>query len=296
MRYRLSFLLLLSLGLSRGSDAQIKVYISADMEGVTGAVTDEQLGPDGFEYQRFRSFMTQEVLAAIRGARAAGATEILVSDSHGNGQNLLIDELSEDVQVVRSWPRPLGMMEGIDESFDAVLFIGYHSSTSNPDGVRAHTFSSATLTDVRLDGRSIAEADFNAAIAGHFGVPVVMISGDDAIVAEAKAKIGDLEGAVVKWARSFHSARTLTPQAGYKVIEAAAKRGVERRNEISPLRSGGPVVLEVSFKHYRQTELLAYLPIVERIDSHSIRYEARDILEASRFMQFVNGYQPGLSP
>ncbi|HXV59172.1 MAG TPA: M55 family metallopeptidase [Vicinamibacteria bacterium] len=296
MRYRLSFLLLVSLGLSRGADAQIKIYVSADMEGVTGAVTDEQLGPDGFEYQRFRSFMTQEVLAAIRGARAAGATQILVSDSHGNGQNLLIDELPEDVQVVRSWPRPLGMMEGIDESFHAVLFIGYHSSTSNPDGVRAHTFSSATLTDVRLDGRSVAEADFNAAIAGHFGVPVVMISGDDAIVAEAKAKIGDLEGAVVKWARSFHSARTLTPQAGYKVIEAAAKRGVERRSEIPPLRSAGPVALEVSFKHYRQTELLAYLPMVQRIDSHSIRFEARDILEASRFMQFVNGYQPGLSP
>ncbi|MEX1267203.1 MAG: M55 family metallopeptidase, partial [Woeseia sp.] len=112
----------------------LKIYISADMEGVAGAVTDEQLGPGGFEYERFRGFMTDEVNACIEAAREAGATEILVSDSHGNGQNLLIERLPDDVMVVRSWPRPLGMMEGIDDSFDAVIFIGYHSSTDNSRG------------------------------------------------------------------------------------------------------------------------------------------------------------------
>lgn len=276
--------------------AELKVYISADMEGVTGAVTEQQLAPEGFEYARFREFMTEEVLAAIRGARAAGATEILVSDSHGNGQNLLIDKLPKDVQIVRSWPRPLGMMEGIDESFDAAIFIGYHSATSNPAGVRAHTFSSATLTDVRLNGRSVGEAGFNATIAGHFGVPIVAISGDDVAVAEAQAFIGEVEGAIVKWALGFHAARTLTPQAGYEIIEAAVRRGVERRNEIAALGVRGPLTLEVSFKHYRQPELLAYLPKVERMDSHSIRFKARDIMEASRFLQFVTKYDHDLAP
>jgi D-amino peptidase len=283
--------------LATAASAQIKVYISADMEGVVGAVTGAQLGPSGFEYQTFREYMTEEVLAAIRGARAAGATEFLVSDSHGNGQNLLLDRLPKDVQLVRSWPRPLGMMGGLDESFDAVICIGYHTSTSNAEGVRAHTMSSATLTDVRLNGTSVAEVGFNAAIAGQLGVPIVMVSGDDAIVAETKAYVGDdVEGAVVKWAKSFHSARTLTPEAAYEVIEDAARRAIERVDTFEPMRIEGDIELEISFKNYRQAEMLSYLSVVERIDSHSIRYTAGDMVDASMFMQFVNNYEPGLAP
>ncbi|MGH7480895.1 MAG: M55 family metallopeptidase, partial [Longimicrobiales bacterium] len=126
-----------------GAHAQqpLEVFISADMEGVAGAVTGEQLGPGGFEYQRFREFMTAEVLAAIEAARSAGATEILVADAHGNGQNLLIERLPNDIEIVRSWPRPLMMMQGIDSTFDAAIFLGYHASTTNPEGVRAHTMS-----------------------------------------------------------------------------------------------------------------------------------------------------------
>ena len=116
-----------------------KVFISADMEGVVGVVTGDQLGPAGFEYGRYREFMTREVLAAIRGARAAGAGEIVVADAHGNGENLLIELMPPGVTVVRSWPRPLGMMQGIDSSFTAALFIGYHAGTTNTRGVRAHT-------------------------------------------------------------------------------------------------------------------------------------------------------------
>jgi len=283
--------------LAHQASAQIKVYISVDMEGVVGAVTGAQLSPSGFEYQKFREYMTEEVLAAIRGARAAGATEFLVSDSHGNGQNILIDRLPKEVQIVRSWPRPLGMMGGLDESFDAAIFIGYHTSTSNLRGVRAHTMSSATLTDVRLNGTSVAEAGFNAAIAGHFGVPIVMVSGDDAIVAETKHYVGDdVEGAIVKWAKSFHSARTLTPEAGYEVIEAAARSAIKRVDEFEPMRRMSDLQLEISFKNYRQAEILSYLSVVERIDSHSIRYIAKDMVDASMFMQFVNNYEPGLAP
>ncbi|RMH23469.1 MAG: peptidase M55, partial [Gemmatimonadetes bacterium] len=147
-------------------DDGLRVYISADMEGVTGTVTADQLGPSGFEYQRFREIMTREVLAAIEAARAMGAVEILVSDSHGNGENLLLELLPPDVQLIRSWPRPLMMMEGIDERFDAAIFIGYHTSTTNTRGVRAHTISSANLTAVRLNGMEMLEAGINAAIAG----------------------------------------------------------------------------------------------------------------------------------
>ena len=151
----------------------VKIFISADMEGLTGVVTGDQLGPTGFEYAAFREVMTAEVNAAIEAARAGGATEIVVADSHGNMENLLLDKLPPDVQVVRSNPRPHGMMEGIDATFAGVLFIGYHSSTTNPRGVRAHTLSSANLADVRLGGVSMPESGLNAALAGHYGVPVL---------------------------------------------------------------------------------------------------------------------------
>src|SRR5436190_18055606 len=172
--YRYIFLaIFVTMSFSFTANAQakkLKIYISADMEGIVGVVTGDQLSPQGFEYGRFREFMTQEVNAAIEAAFAGGATEIVVSDSHGNGENLLIDKLPKNVTIVRSWPRPLMMMQGIDETFDAAIFIGYHTSTNNMSGVRAHTISSARLADIRLNDTSMPEAGINAAIAGHFNV------------------------------------------------------------------------------------------------------------------------------
>lgn len=274
----------------------LKVYISADMEGVVGTVTSDQLGPSGFEYQRFREIMTAEVNAAIAAARAAGATEILVSDSHGNGENLLMEKLPQDIQLVRSWPRPLGMMEGIDDSFDAVLFIGYHASTHNPRGVRAHTMSSANLTGIKLNGVLMPEAGISAAIAGHFGVPVVMLSGDDAISEEATQLLGDLETAVTKWSISFHSARTLMPEASYALIGQKVAAALGRLGDFRPYQLKGPVTVDVSFKNYTPAELLAYLPNVERVDSHTVRFVGKDMVEVSRFLEVATGYQVDLVP
>jgi D-amino peptidase len=276
--------------------APLKVYISVDMEGITGVVTNEQLGPAGFEYQRARQFMTDELNAAIQGARDAGATQILVSDSHGNGQNLLIDQLPNDVRIVRSWPRPLMMMEGIDSTFAAALFIGYHASSANVRGVRAHTVSSANLTGIALNGIQMPEGGINAAIAGHFGVPIVMLSGDDATAAEVSRIVGPIETAVVKRALSFHAAETMTPKAALDLIRQKAKAGVERRATLRPHVLRGPITLDVSFKHYRAAEIMAYLPMVTRVDAHTIRIVARDITEVSRFIEFVTTYQPDLAP
>lgn len=277
------------------SSKKLKIYISADMEGVVGVVTDEQLGPKGFEYQRFREFMTKEVSVAVEAAFEAGATEVLVSDSHGNGQNLLIERLPKDVKVVRSWPRPLMMMQGIDETFDGAIFLGYHSSTTNPEGVRAHTMSSARLTAVHVNGIPMSEGSFNAAIAGHFGVPIIMVSGDDAAVEEVQSIVGDIEGAIVKWNYGFHSAKTLHPEAGYELIAGKVKSAIERIDAFKPYEVKKPVILEVTFKNYRPSEILAYLPIVERIDSHSIRYIGKDMVEVSKFMEFLLSYSAGES-
>ncbi len=266
------------------------------MEGLVGVVTDQQLGPNGFEYERFRKIYTNEVNAAIEAAFEAGATEILVSDSHGNGQGLLIEDLNPNVQLVRSWPRPLSMMEGIDASYDGIFFIGYHASTSNMNGVRAHTMSSASLTSLKLNGVAMSEASFNAAIAGHFDVPVLLITGDDAIAKEASALLGDIETAIVKWAYGFHSARTLLPDAAYALIRDKSIKALSKINTITPYKMEGPITLEVSFKNYQPPELLAYLSTIERIDSHTIRYIGKDMIEISKFMKFVLSYSVGLKP
>jgi D-amino peptidase len=266
------------------------------MEGVVGAVTDEQLSPGGFEYERFRQFMTNEVNAAIDAARAAGATEFVVSDSHGNGQNLLIDQLPSDVTVIRSWPRPLSMMAGIDDTFDGVIFIGYHASTGNTRGVRAHTMSSANITGLRLNGIEMTEGSMNAAIAGHFGVPVIMVSGDDIAVAENQVLIGNIEGAVVKWSSGFHSARTLTPEAGVEEIRTRTASAISRISAFQPYVLETPITLELSLKNYRPVELLGYLPNVEKVNSHTIRYVGQNMIEISLFLAFVTGYSIDLQP
>ena len=270
-----------------------KIFISADLEGVVGAVTGEQLGPGGFEYNRFREFMTAEVNAAIKAARAAGATEILVADSHGNGQNLLIEKLPKDVKLIRSWPRPFGMMEGIDSSFDGVIFTGYHSSTDNLEGVRAHTFSSARLTSVKINGKVMSEGSWNAAVAGEFGVPVIMIAGDDAAVNEVKALIGNAEGAIVKESISFHSAKSLHPDAAYDLIAEKTSYAVKNIKKYKPYKIKGPLTVSVSFKHYQPSQILSYLKMFKRTDSHTIEFKAKNMIEASHIMRVVTGYKGG---
>ena len=276
--------------------AALKVYISVDMEGIAGVVTADQLGPTGFEYGRAREFMTGEALAAIAGARDAGATQIVVSDSHGNGESLLIDKFPPDVTIIRSWPRPLMMMQGIDSTFDAAVFIGYHASTTNSAGVRAHTISSANFASVELNGVSMPEAGINAAIAGYFSVPIVAISGDNVAVAEAQALIGSMEGAIVKQAISFHSAATMTPDAAQQLIRQKVKAGVLRRTTLRPYVVRAPVRLDLTFKSYTPAEMLSFLSIVQRTTSHAIRFTGRDILEVSRFLEFINTYQAGMTP
>lgn len=279
-----------------GQQKKMKIYISADMEGVVGVVSGDQLSPGGFEYERFRGFMTAEVNAAIEAAFEAGATEIVVSDSHGNAQNLLIEKLPKNILLVRGFPRPLVMMQGIDETFDGAIYIGYHASTTNPKGVRAHTMSSARLADVRLNDISLTEGGFNAAIAGHFNVPIIMVSGDDAAVEEVSALLGDIEGAVVKWNYGFHSAKTMMPEPAYALIREKVKKAIGRIKDFKPYKVKTPVQLDVRFKSYRPSELLSYLSIVERTDSHSIRFMGKDMIETSKFMEFIMSYESGLEP
>jgi D-amino peptidase len=274
----------------------LKVYISVDMEGIAGVVTADQLNPAGFEYERFRRFMTDEALAAVRAAKQAGATEIVVSDSHANGENLLIELFPKDVRIVRSWPRHGAMMAGLDSSFAAALFVGYHASTTNPRGVRAHTMSSAHFARLALNGSAVTEAEFNAAYAGDLGVPVVFASGDDAAMAEISARLGDLVTVTTKTSLGFHSAETLTPAAACERIYDGVLVALSRRDRRRPHVIAHPVTLDLTFKSYMPAEVLSYLRTVERVDSHTIRFVGRDMQEVADFIDVLDWYNPDLSP
>jgi D-amino peptidase len=269
-----------------------KLFISVDMEGITGVVQPAQLGPTGFEYGQAREWATGEVNAAIAAAREAGVTEFVVCDSHGNAQNLLIDKLPDDVKVVRGFPRPLEMMQGIDASFDGVLLIGYHASEWNVDAVRSHTISSGRLLGIKLNGAFVMEAVFNAAIAGHFGVPVLFVSGDRTAVGELQRTLPQVEGVVVKEPLGFHSAMTVTPARGRQLVGEGVARAIRNAGRAAPYRLKAPIELEVGFKFTPDAERAAYIPGLTRVDAHFVRGTFADMPTITKLMQVLTSLEP----
>jgi D-amino peptidase len=288
---RVAVALVLSASLAQAQPRPRKIFISVDMEGISGVVQPAQLGPDGFEYQRAREWMTGEVNAAIAGIREAGPAEILVCDSHGNGQSLLIDKVPEDVRIVRGFPRPLEMMQGLDDTFAAAMFIGYHASEWTPGAVRGHTISSARLLGVRLNGAEVSEGIYNAALAGHFGVPVAFVSGDRLAVAQVQQVAASAEGAIVKEPYGYHSANTVTPARGQALIREGAKRAMAKIGSLQPYRITTPVALEVGFKLTIDAERAAFVPGLARSDAHSVKGTFRDMVEVTRLLQVLTSFE-----
>jgi D-amino peptidase len=291
VRRLLATLLLVPLTLSAQTPRPRKIFISVDMEGITGVVQPAQLGPEGFEYQRAREWMTAEVNAAIAGIRDAGPAEIVVCDSHGNGQSVLIDLLPEDVRIVRGFPRPMEMMQGIDESFAAAVFIGYHASEWTANAVRGHTISSARLLGVKLNGAEVSEGIYNAALAGQFGVPVVFVSGDRLAVTQLQQIAPAAEGAIVKEPYGYHSALTVTPARGQAMIRDGLKRAMAKLGSAQPYRLTAPIALEVGFKLTLDAERAAFVPGLTRSDAHSVKGTFRDMIEITKLLQVLTSLE-----
>ncbi len=190
--------LFLFCGLASAQGKKPKIYISVDMEGVAHVV-NAQTASGQFDYERGRRLMTAEVNAAVEGCLAAGAGEIVVSDSHGNAQNIIPEDLNENALLIRSFPRPLLQMEGIDSSFDGVIFIGYHPKEGTPEANLAHTIWGTKFEKIKVNGLVVSEALFNAAVAGHFGVPVIMVCGDQNVVKEAQENFRGAETVMTKF-------------------------------------------------------------------------------------------------
>ena len=206
----------------------MKILIATDMEGITGVTTWDHVTPGHVEYPRFRKLMTQDVNAAIRGAVEAGADEIIVADGHWNGSNILIEEIDPRAKLNSGSPSPFSMMQGIDETVDGVFFVGYHARNGTPNAVLDHTWSSKTVANVWLNDILTGEYGLNGALAGHFGVPVIMATGDQTACAQIVDLFGSMETAVVKQASGRYAAECLAPQVSQQMIFETSMRAIER--------------------------------------------------------------------
>lgn len=258
----------------------MKVFISADMEGTAGVTDRDHVTPGTPDYARFRRLMTEEVNAAVLGALEAGAKEIVVNDSHGSMRNLLIEELHPQVQLISGRPKPHGMMQGIDNSFDAVFFTGYHAWAGTQNGVLDHTYRGTTVRQIKLGNLVVGEAGFNAALAGHFKVPVALVTGDATAVAQAKKLLTQVEAVAVKEPIGRMAARSYQPVEARRRIKEGATKALKRVRDLKPLILPRPVTVEIDWITTAMADQCMLIPAMVRVTARAISYKARDTEQA----------------
>jgi D-amino peptidase len=268
----------------------MKILIAADMEGVTGVVHWDHVTPAHAEYPRYRRLMTADVNAAIRGALEGGAEEVIVTDGHNAGRNLLIEELDARARLNAGDPSPFSMVEGVAAGVSAAMFVGYHARAGTAQAILSHTWSGRLVAGVWLNGRAVGEIGLNAAVCGHFQVPVIMLSGDQTACAEATELLGGVETAPVKQATSRLAAECLSPQAAQAAIQAAAARAVRRLGQGEappPFRLQAPISLAVELVQPEMADRAMLLPGARRAADKTVEYTAADVPAAYRAFQAI---------
>lgn len=264
----------------------LKVFISVDMEGITDVINRDETGSSGSDYQYYRTLMTKEVNAAIEGASEGGAAEIIVRDAHGSARNIIPEELSPKAKLIRDWSGgPFGMMEGIDKTFDAVLFVGYHAKAGTKDATLDHTMS-GSIYDLRVNGVSLPEAGWNGLIAGYYDVPVVFIAGDKAVCEQGRKILGDVETVAVKEGIG-EASLNLHPEKSRELIKAGVKRALGRLDDFKPLKYQPPYAIEIQFKNERQAYRASWYPGAKRVGDWGVSYASNDFLDLMRFVMLA---------
>lgn len=266
----------------------MRVYISVDMEGIGGISHPHPTDPADRRYATSVELMVGEANAAIEGALAAGARDILVNDSHWNMYNLLpagLDPSARVLQGEKAWSMVAGAQPGEDgtPAFDVALFVGYHARAGHPTGTIAHTYSGRPV-ETRLDGRPTGEYGFNALVLGAWGIPVGMVAGDDALAGEVEAWLPWTERVVVKTVDGGHSAISVHPTVACDRVRTGAERAVRRAaaGELDLLRVGPPVVIEIDYARAVVADFAAIVPGAERVGDRGVRYASDDPVTAFR--------------
>lgn len=278
----------LLLSLPSAAQTGKKVFISADMEGISGISASDQLSAAGAEYGRSRKMMADDVNAAIRGARAGGATTIVVNDSHGSMRNLRLEDLDPDARLISHSFKRSGMMEGLDESFDAVIFVGYHAKAGHPGGLFAHT-GSGVVRDVRVNGTSMGEGGLNTTVAAWYGVPVVLVTGDDVAVKQVAEIATEARTVAVKRAINPRAVELRGFKEVHREIESAARDGVSGAKKFAPRRAASYRV-EVQFQDVAIPEVAQSLPAMERPAPDTIAFSQDSMPKAYTLIRLLYRY------
>lgn len=253
----------------------MKVYVSVDMEGVSGLTDPDDMHPGGTGYPLGQEYMTGDANAAVRGAFDAGAAEVLVNDAHSKARNLRLDLIDPRCRVIRGRNRPLRMGQGLEVSTTAALLVGYHSRAgADTCGVLSHTWMGREIENVLLNGRVVGETGLVAALAGSMGVPVALVTGDEAVCEEARELLGDIETVAVKRGLDRFSADLLPPVAAQARIQEGAVRALGRLGELRPWTVEGPVVFGVEWNSTSLASMCALMPQVRQVGPRHTEYVA----------------------
>jgi D-amino peptidase len=247
------------------------VFISVDMEGISSLVDGTQTNSEHPEYGYYRKMLVGDVNAVIEGVLEAGVNEIVVSDAHGGMRNIQPDELNEAAFLVRGNPKPFTMMAGIENGFDAAMYVGYHAMNGTEKGILAHTIQGSVVDAIYINGRETGEFGLNAALAGWHGIPSVFISGDDAACEEAKTFVPQINTAVVKWALGRQSAKCLHPAMAQKLINYKAKESILKLDKIEPYWVNEPIEVKMRWMNPTMADAVSFLPYFDRIDGKMTR-------------------------
>lgn len=285
-RWTLVIPLLLGVALSTGNAQGLKVFISVDMEGITGLVHGDQVGSGGRDYGMARRWMTEEANAAVQGALDAGATEVIVNDSHGSMRNLVLADLHPSATLITGSPKPLAMMQEIDETYDAAVFIGYHASEGTIDGVLDHTISGGTVASVRVNGVEMPELGLNALVAGKFDVPVVFVSGDKAVCEQARTMLGGaIVTVAVKEGIGKRAAKTLPLKKAHELIRQEVTKAVRQRGSVKPYKLRPPFTFELTFFRTSQADQASVIPGVTRRNAKTLSITSDDPVTGFKFLR-----------
>jgi D-amino peptidase len=265
----------------------MKILISTDIEGVAGVVHHQQVRAGNPEYERARVLMAHEANAAIAGAFDAGATEVLVNDSHGDFRNMPAELLDPRAQYVLGKPRYLGMMAGVDQGVDAVCMVGYHSRAQGR-GILAHTTNSFAFSRIRFNGQEVGEAAMYGALAGEYGVPVVMASGDDVFIAEHQPLFPEAVFVQTKRATGQTSGISLSPQAAREAIRAGVAGALARSTRLQPYALPVPLTVRIQTQSPALADLFCQWPTLERIAADELGFEAPTVEAAVRIVNCLS--------
>ena len=264
----------------------MKIFISVDIEGCAGITHWDEARKPHPDYPEFREIMTGEALAAIEGARAAGATEILLKDAHSSARNLILDRLPADVRLIRGWQgHPFCMVQGLDASFDAVLMVGYHAAAGSEGNALAHTLSLAAV-DIRLNGQPASEFLVHALAAATVGVPVAFVSGDAALMAEIAATAPQVARCPVKEGFGA-STLSMTPEGARRAIRAGVQAALARPAALQPLPLPDRFVLEITYGDPERAARHQHYPGARHAGPRTIRMETADYLDVLRMLGYV---------